>query len=166
MKSEIKHPELWKRIEAVYPGKSEEYKKEVYDLLCPEYKIKMRESVIASMEKMQSIALPLAFYGKDLKKRAKERSAKGGSVPKKDPGLMFAIEYAWVHSKEKTCLALWSFLKKACKGDFFPLKEKADLVFEDRENKLYHYHPDGKARGIGFRAFQKYVADFKKQKSL
>lgn len=70
--------ELWKRIEAVYPGKSAEYKKEVYDLLCPEYKIEMLKDVIASMEKTQTIALPLAFYGKDLKKRAKEWSSRGG----------------------------------------------------------------------------------------
>ena len=90
-------------------------------------------------------------------------SMKGGAAPKRDDGFFLAIEYAWEHSKRKTALYLWKFLIEACARDMFVAKTAIDLIYEKRENKLYHYRPDGTSRKIGFRAFQKYLADFKKK---
>jgi|GEM_PF-4824111 len=76
--------DLWDRIEAAFPDKSAEYKKEVYDLLCPEYKIEMLKDVIAAMEKTEDIALPLALYGKKTKHERKQGGANSHEMTAED----------------------------------------------------------------------------------
>ena len=76
--------DLWERIEAGCPGKSAEYKKEVYDLLCPEYKIEMLKDLIATMERTEEISLPLAFYGKKTKHERKQGGANSHEMSAED----------------------------------------------------------------------------------
>jgi hypothetical protein len=162
--------ELWKRIEAVYPDKSAEYREEVYDLLCPEHTIEMLKDVIASMEKTQTIALPLAFYGKNLKERTKGWSSKGGRGHGKNPAVFEAIKYALAKSKFKTVRGLWECLKREFDKDEHFVTKDSDVFFEGEENvmTIRTFSKRGKTKEhmtdqtITFWTFKTYVSAYKK----
>jgi hypothetical protein len=103
------------------------------------------------------------FMDDRLKRRDKERSSKGGQRKKKEPGFNLLVEYAWNHSKRKTHLSMWQFLKSKLK-DVEAKSEKIgeyDFIYETKPNKITLYLPNGKSRDMGFRSFQRYVKDFK-----
>jgi hypothetical protein len=78
------YTELWKKIEAACPDDSEAEKEKFYYLLSPEYKIAMLKDVIASMERTEQIALPLAFYGKKTKQERKRGGANSHEMTEDD----------------------------------------------------------------------------------
>lgn len=149
-----KDAELWKRIEAVYPGKSAEYKKELYDLLCPESRIAALKHHVSILENIDTLK------ERYLKKLAKDRSAKGGKASKKEPSFALLVQYAWEKSKRKTCLSMWKFLERKLQAGDVSISGY-DFVYEEETNRITLYFGNGKSRDIGFRSFQRYVKDFK-----
>jgi hypothetical protein len=150
---------LYKGIEALLQiflmleGYQSDYRPEDRDYILSEFR---------ELERVLKEYVPIAkkYY---LEKRAKDWSAKGGKAPKKQPEFDFLVKYAWDHSKRKTCLGMWNFLKRKLQ-DAEVKGEKIngfDFVYEKKLNKITLYFLDGKSRDIGFRSFQRYVKDFK-----
>lgn len=104
--------------------------------------------------------------------RAKTGPAKGGRTPKKEERFFLVARYALQNSKKKDTLSLWKYLKKV-----LPELERTgnnhfgnyEALFEAREYKgasedvISIYKKNGKTKDIGFRGFQRYVSDLKKQ---
>ncbi len=173
-----KDAELWKRIKAVYPDKSAEYKKEVYDFLCSEAKIARLKDHVAILEKTETILYPWAMYGKDLKKRAKENSSKGGGRPKGREIYVLACRQIITEYEIKTPLECWKVFAKKYNNPIDTLKIKkgsdfCEVYFEEgdydkNEPDLLMYFPNGKlknAKGIKYISFKKHFFEAKKMSS-
>lgn len=91
--------------------------------------------------------------------------SKGG--PRKEPAFERLVWYAWQKSKRKTCLSMWKFLRNNLQqGEFKGQKiiDGYDFVYEKKTNKitLYFEEERRRPREMGFRSFQRYISDLKK----
>ena len=171
-----KDAELWKTIETVYPGKSAEYKKEVYDLLCPESKIATLKHHVAILE--DTITLKECY----LKQRAKDRSAKGGKAEKELKGVLKAIKMILPKAEKTDAFSLFNHFVKCHKGVEsalnIPIKEGVCKVFammgKDKKGnpraKIYQIFgvsdedlDDSTLQGIVLPTFRRYIRKVKQK---
>lgn len=101
-----KDPELWEKIEAVYPDKSEEYKKEIYDQLCSETRIATLKHQVAILEDTITLKEQLA----------KQWSRKGGKAEKELKGVLKAIKMILPKVEKKDPFSLFNHFVKYHKG--------------------------------------------------
>lgn len=93
--------------------------------------------------------------------RAKGAPFKVRGTKKRPEGLLSAFKYALKNSPKKDGPSLWKFLKEYCRGDD-KIFNGFDIIFEEKENKIYQYSREGKFRRIGFRGFQRRLSEIKK----
>jgi hypothetical protein len=102
------------------------------------------------------------------KKEISERGRKGGSASKKEPAFVSLTKWGWQYSKKKGARLLWKYLTKQILEndripDLFAGGQGLDFDFDQTRNRIIFYPITEKPKSMGFRSFQRYVADLKKE---